>query len=389
MAKLSGSSDLELRHLRSFLTLVEHRSFRGAAEALWASQSALSRTIAQMEHIVGQKLIERGHNGVSLSAAGERFLPYAARAVAAADDAVKATASRQSTLRVGFSWNALGRDTAPLIKEFEEQNPGARVELRRIDDVPYAGLEDGRSHAAILRGTLSDPSIKHVLLYEESRVAALPKGHPAAVLREVTLDDIRHDPLVLNIISGTTMRTIWKDGESTDRPVIGVHNLEEWLEAIAAGRGIGLSSALTPCLHPHPWVVYRPVRDAPPLPVRLCWDAVRPHPLTPRFVALARARTKSGPVCDPLHPTTLHATAPDAVAPGAATATATVPDAAARQGEAHQGAARQGAVRRGSARDGRPPPRVGGALTTPVGGAFTTVRRREPVRSGSVPLDRR
>ncbi|MEV0260309.1 LysR family transcriptional regulator [Streptomyces sp. NPDC050617] len=359
MAKLSGSSDLELRHLRSFLTLVEHRSFRGAAEALWASQSALSRTIAQMEHIVGQKLIERGHNGVSLSAAGERFLPYAARAVAAADDAVKATASRCSTLRVGFSWNALGRDTAPLIKEFEEQNPGARVELRRIDDVPYAGLEDGRSHAAILRGTLTDPAIKHVRLYEESRVAALPKGHPAAVLREVTLDDIRHDPLVLNLISGTTMRTIWKDGGSTDRPVIGVHNLEEWLEAIAAGRGIGLSSALTPCLHPHPWVVYRPVVDAPPLPVLLCWDAVRPHPLTPRFVALARSRTKGGPVCDPLHPTTL-----DAAAAGAAP-----PDATARTDTA---------VRTGAAREAGPP----------AGSTFTTVRWK-PVRSGSVPPDRR
>ncbi|GAB2745812.1 LysR family transcriptional regulator [Kitasatospora kifunensis] len=290
MVKFHGASDLELRHLRAFLAVVDHRSFRGAAETLWISQSALSRTIAQLERIVGQTLLERNHRGVLLTEVGERLLPLAARALSAADDAVTATVSPHSTLRVGFSYNALGENTTPLVREFESVHPGVRVELRRIDEVPFAGIEDGRSHVAILRGLPADPRIGHVVLHQEPRVAALPREHPVAALAEVTMDDMRHSPLVVVPITGTTTLSLWDGVGQAPRQVIRVHNLEEWLEAIAAGRGIGLSGESTSMLHPHPWVVYRPVSDAPLLPVVLAWAGDQPHPLTSDFVDLAKAR---------------------------------------------------------------------------------------------------
>ncbi|OLZ62595.1 hypothetical protein AV521_41475 [Streptomyces sp. IMTB 2501] len=286
-------SSIEIRHLKAFLALVEHGSFRRASAALWISQPALSRTVAQLEHLLGEKLIVRGNLGVQLSAAGSRFLPHANRTVAAVEDAVGALSSLPA-LRVGFTWNALGAHTGPLINEFEKKFPDSEVELLRIDELPYAGIEDGRSHLAILRSVPLDSGIAYSVLFEEPRLAVLPREHPLAGEPSVTLAGIRSDPLVVNTVSGTTSADLWGRELDAERALVGVRNLEEWLHAVAAGRGIGITPASTAVLHPHPLVAYRPLRGVPPVPVLLAWPMDRPHPLVADFVELARQHCHDG-----------------------------------------------------------------------------------------------
>jgi DNA-binding transcriptional LysR family regulator len=50
-----------------------------------------------------------------------------------------------------------------------------------------------------------------------------------------------------------------------------VHGVEDWLTLIAAGQAIGMSSEATARQHLRPGVVYRPVRDAQPIPTWLAW----------------------------------------------------------------------------------------------------------------------
>jgi DNA-binding transcriptional LysR family regulator len=71
-----------------------------------------------------------------------------------------------------------------------------------------------------------------------------------------------------------------------------VRNVEEWLEAIAAGRGVGLTPASTGRLYSHPQIRYRPVLDAPLVPMVLAWPRSAPHPLVADFVGIA-ARSRS------------------------------------------------------------------------------------------------
>nr|MDQ6937773.1 LysR family transcriptional regulator [Actinomycetota bacterium] len=52
-------SELEVRHLRVLVTLAAEGTFTDAAIRLGLSQSAVSRTLAQFEHIVGAQLVER------------------------------------------------------------------------------------------------------------------------------------------------------------------------------------------------------------------------------------------------------------------------------------------------------------------------------------------
>jgi DNA-binding transcriptional LysR family regulator len=66
-----------------------------------------------------------------------------------------------------------------------------------------------------------------------------------------------------------------------------VRTVEDWLIAIAAGQGIGLTAASTAQLHAHPGVVFVPVADAPAMPVLLGWRDGPGHPDRDAFVALA------------------------------------------------------------------------------------------------------
>ncbi|WP_192458226.1 LysR family transcriptional regulator [Musicola keenii] len=70
---------LDLRQLRNFLALVEHRSFVQAADAVCLSQSAFSRSIQALEHTIGHPLVDRQNRQFTLTWQGKKLLPFAQR----------------------------------------------------------------------------------------------------------------------------------------------------------------------------------------------------------------------------------------------------------------------------------------------------------------------
>ncbi|WP_460113865.1 LysR substrate-binding domain-containing protein [Streptomyces platensis] len=129
---------------------------------------------------------------------------------------------------------------------------------------------------------------------DEHRVVALPLGHPLAGNGTVTLAQTRNDPLVVNIISGSGTPGL-RATTSPGRPIVEVNNVDEWLEAIAAGRGIGASTSSTVTLHPHPGVIYLPLKDAAPVSVLIAWRSLDSHPHTAHFVAAAKRWSRFRP----------------------------------------------------------------------------------------------
>jgi len=280
-----STSSVELRHLRSFVAVAEERNFTRAAGRLSLTQPALSRTIAQFEQLLGVTLLHRTRQFVELTAAGQQFLPAAKRALAVVEDALRSATEEIPPLRVSFTYGAALPYIAPIVKAFERAQPGASVELHRIDD-RLAGLGDGRSDIAFLPMAPDDTSIETTILAEEPRVAAIPADHPLAVRDSLSLRSLRHEKLVINVVSGTTRVDLWPPDEQP-RSIVEVRNVEEWLEAIAAGRGIGLTPATTARVYTHPQICYLPIVDAPPVQIVMAWPARAPHPLQESFVAAA------------------------------------------------------------------------------------------------------
>lgn len=115
----------------------------------------------------------------------------------------------------------------------------------------------------------------------------MPADSPLTALARITLADLAAHPIALNTVSGTTTTGLWPP---TARPVttIEVTNTDEWFIAIAAGRALGVSTSATPSNYTHPSLVYRPLADAPTVPVVLAWREGPGHPAIPDLLALAR-----------------------------------------------------------------------------------------------------
>ncbi len=72
-------TDLELRHLRVFVSVVETGGHTRAARSLGLSQSTVSETLTSLERALGTELFRKAGKGISLTRSGETLLPYARR----------------------------------------------------------------------------------------------------------------------------------------------------------------------------------------------------------------------------------------------------------------------------------------------------------------------
>ncbi len=73
---------MEIKQLRAFLAVASAQSFLGAADTLYISRQAVSKTVSQLESELGVKLFVRGQSGAELTPAGAYFYPQARALVA-------------------------------------------------------------------------------------------------------------------------------------------------------------------------------------------------------------------------------------------------------------------------------------------------------------------
>jgi DNA-binding transcriptional LysR family regulator len=283
--------DVELRHLRAFVAVARSGSFTRAAGQLLITQPALSRTIQQLESALAVRLLERTSRRVELTAAGREFCEHAERVLAELDIAL-ASVRQQVTVRLGFSWLLPDPWAQDAMARFERQS-GNTVALVRVDD-PLAALRQVAIDVALIRGAIPDSApVRRVHLFDEVRVAVCSAHSALAAYAELDWAEVPRWPLVVNTVSGTTGPWSWPPGQGPDR-VIETENFDEWLESVAADRGIGVVPDVAMRRNIHSAVRFIPLRGAPPSPV---WLAFLPHarePLMRQFAEAAVAAAGPG-----------------------------------------------------------------------------------------------
>lgn len=276
--------DVELRHLRAFTCVARLRSFSRAAEELSITQPALSRTIAQLEGKLNVRLLERSSRHVELTDTGAEFLVHAERVLAALDEAL-AVAGHRVTLRLGFSWLLPDPWAQHTVALFEEST-GASVALTRTDD-PLQALRQHTVDVALVRGDVDVPKGARVVrLDDEPRIAVCSEHCALARLGRLDWSDVRHWPLVVNTVSGTTGPWSWPADQRPDQ-IIETANYDEWLESVAADRGIGIVPEVAQRRTRHPALRFVPLTGAPPSPVSLVYLADARRALIRRFLDAA------------------------------------------------------------------------------------------------------
>jgi DNA-binding transcriptional LysR family regulator len=190
---------MELRQVRYFLAVAEELHFGRAAGRLRIVQSAVSQQVRRLERELGLDLFDRTTRNVTLTAAGQAFLPRA-RTLAAAEEAALETmavfrADQLTTLHVGTS-TGLGTRLERLLADMAHRAPEITVELHSAP--PASRLQrvrDGELDAAFVRGVGRSPGLDLIPVWRDELVAALPASHPLAARDHVELADLASLPL--------------------------------------------------------------------------------------------------------------------------------------------------------------------------------------------------
>ncbi|SHM19614.1 LysR family transcriptional regulator [Streptomyces yunnanensis] len=279
--------DVELRHLRAFAEVARQQSFTRAAEKLAITQPALTRTVQQLETALRVRLFNRSSRHVELTNVGDSFLAQVERVLNELDRAMNAL-SQQVSIRLGFSWLMPDPWAQLTVSEFERTS-GSTVNLVRTDD-PIQALQRHAIDVALVRGGVrSSAPVKTVHLFDEPRVAvACAAKSEVSRLDEVDWADVPRWPLVENVVSGATGHWSWAPGKGP-RDVIETANYDEWVESVAANRGIGVAPTVGVRRINHPGVTFVPLVNAPPVPVELAYLPHMQELLLRRFIDVAIA----------------------------------------------------------------------------------------------------
>lgn len=274
---------MELRQLRGLVAVVDSGTFTDAASELGVSQAAVSRGLMALERELGVRLLHRTSRSVMPTTAGVRVLARARQVLAEVDELVSEATSGHTRLRLGHAWSALGRLTTEFQRRWASEHPGIELQLIRTNTAT-GGLAEGLCDLAVVRTQIDLRRFAHLTIAQERRYGALPADDPLARKRTLTLDQLRDRTLVIDRRTGSTTVDLWPEDA---RPKLEyTHDVDDWLAAIASGRCIGVTPQATTTQYRRDGVVYRPLRDAPPVDVHLIWHRQDPHPATEAAVAL-------------------------------------------------------------------------------------------------------
>lgn len=205
---MSRFSDIDLRLLRIFTTIVEAGGLTGAQVTLNLGQSTISTQLAELERRLGFRLCRRGRAGFALTAAGEKLYAASGELFAAVDRFQIVTANvsgeMKGTLRIGTVDAMISNpdfDLPAILGAFAERAPSVVLELS-IDspDAMERGIIEGNRDIAIgpfvKPGRSKAAGITYVPLYRERQAMFCGAGHPLFGSPKVSLREITQAPFV-------------------------------------------------------------------------------------------------------------------------------------------------------------------------------------------------
>jgi len=193
-------TQMDLRHLRGFVTIADAGSFGRAGARLNVSQPALSRQIRALEGELGIQLFDRVGRRVQLTPEGEDLLPRIRQLLTEVEslgERARALKGGQAgVLRVGATPQLLETLLAGFLPRYRRAHPGVEVHLIEDGGVRVATrLEQGDVQVAVTAS--ADARFLWRPLMPLYVLAVMPKSHRLARRATLELEDLVDEPLLL------------------------------------------------------------------------------------------------------------------------------------------------------------------------------------------------
>jgi DNA-binding transcriptional LysR family regulator len=288
--------------LRYFVTVADEGQITRAAAKLHIAQPALSQAIAHLESELGVALLERHARGVSLTSAGEAFLPKARAAVASEREleiaAESLTRSARGILDLGFIGPPPTMNAPLLFDAFARARPEAQVCFHdlRFPNGPTTTWLEGVD-TAFCHPPAAETGVRVQAVRVEPRAVVLPRSHPLADRAELSVADVLDETFVsyhpnvqpawagfhsLDDHRGEPPRSVTVDRAQTSLEMLGIMSTRQAVTSVPLSDAKIVESVVAQ-------VVAIPLSDAHPAVLSLVWNEENRHPLVAVLVAVAEA----------------------------------------------------------------------------------------------------
>ncbi|MET3505723.1 LysR family transcriptional regulator [Halalkalibacter oceani] len=203
---------MEWQQLEYFQRVAQLQHVTKAAQSLFISQPALSRSIARLEKELGVPLFERQGRTVQLNRYGKLFLEKVNLAIQVIEEGKQELQSEMSPNRGNITLSflpTLGTDFVPeLIEKYRATYPDVTFQLfqNTAHDL-IEQLKAGDIDVCLTTIVEPDPEIQWVELFSEELLVIVPQCHRLSDRQEIRLKDIANEPFV-GFKKGAGLRSI-------------------------------------------------------------------------------------------------------------------------------------------------------------------------------------
>ena len=242
---------MDVRDLQVFLSVAKHLNYTRAGEEVNLSQPSVSVRMRQLERELGTNLFEQLGKKIALTEAGELLVPYAARVIAAMNDARHAIDELQGlergALRIGASTTPGMYLVPKTIAQFKQRYPKIEMHLtvkdtRQIEE----GVIKNEFDFGFVGGHLAGDEVDVVPWLTDKLVLIGPVGHRLARKRIVKPQDLLSEKFIIREEGSATRAVVanhLRESSIELEAIMEMANPESVKKAVQNGLGIAFISA--------------------------------------------------------------------------------------------------------------------------------------------------
>jgi DNA-binding transcriptional LysR family regulator len=239
---------LNLNQLRAFYLAALCGSITLASEKLFTTQPAVSMQIKGLETQYGVQLFVRSKKKLRLTDAGKKLFEVAVRIFELVSDAehvlVQTRQLEDGSLKVGSTKTLVRYVLAKHISRFQKSFPRIQIQIHEgsSQDMVRSVLEN-ENDVAIVGRTSYDDQLEVIPLIEDELVLLAAPGHRLCKQKEVSLQDLSGENLILREKGSGTRRLVEKVLRNTaliSAAYVESDNVDFIKELVAMGDGVTL-----------------------------------------------------------------------------------------------------------------------------------------------------
>lgn len=193
---------MDYDQLASFLEVAKLRSFSRAAEKIYRTQPAISAQVRLLEQECGEKLFDRSGKKVLLTPAGEILHRYAQKILELHKEAVQAIAEMNQTprgkLQIGANEATCLYVLPKIFMRFKHLYPLVQISIyRNFSHKIVQKVQEGAVDLGIVTLPHTSNNMEVIPVFRDEVQVVVPKQHPLAKHRSLTIAEVAHYPLIL------------------------------------------------------------------------------------------------------------------------------------------------------------------------------------------------